>query len=690
MTDGRPRRRRARLGRPGSVLLGLLLAATLASCETVKSLLEPPKVEPVALELSHQQLRLTPGERFRLHATLRNEAGEKMRGEVSWESSNQAYGLIDTAGFVSGLSDSGAFTVVARSGELSASAQVELVPAAECEDPRFGEAVSAELFGMQVLQSVEAWPERVPLITGRAATVRVSLLAGGATPMRVPAEVTVHATRNGAALGSVVAEGPECLPTTPQLAQLDATFNAVLPTSWLAEGLELHVTATVGSGASDQTLLRYPREGHVAFEVVTPAPFDVVFVPLFLSVHGVTPQVAEDQLGDALLATYSVYPLNKVSASVRAPLTYAVDDDFSQVLDVLYEAWLLDEADTYYHALVPAVVEKPAAAGIAQVGGPLSWSLVVPPSELEDGQSQFGGMTIAHELGHNFGLRHASCGLGGKHDPTYPYFDGRTATFGVNRFDLPDTEYLLQPELADLMSYCHPRWISDHNYGEVLTYRQRPPAWLDWGRPEPTARPAGAPGEPEVITVLLVSGRISGGAATLRPTFAFEGQPRPPLAGEWRWELLADDGAVLAEVPFEPFEVSAPAVEHAHGPAFDSIFAFTVPVTRAQLAAASTARVLSPSGAVVGELTPAAGLAVAEAETMELRASLRRSEDGHVVLEWNAGHYEHAMVRHATTGQLLARGSGGYVAFASSEEELQVLFSAGLKSTGLRLQVEPQ
>src|SRR5690606_34615621 len=113
------------------------------SCETVKSLLETPAVEPVVLELSHQHLRLTPGERFRLHATLRNEAGVKMGGDVSWESSDRAYGLVDTAGNVTGLSDSGSFTVVARSGELSASAQVELAPAAQCENPRFGEMLNA-------------------------------------------------------------------------------------------------------------------------------------------------------------------------------------------------------------------------------------------------------------------------------------------------------------------------------------------------------------------------------------------------------------------------------------------------------------------------------------------------------------------------------------------------------------------
>lgn len=686
MTEGRQSGRRTRLGRARSMLLVLLLGAVLTSCETVKSLLETPAVEPVVLELSHQHLRLTPGERFRLHATLRNEAGVKMGGDVSWESTDRAYGLVDTAGNVTGLSDSGSFTVVARSGELSASAQVELAPAAQCENPRFGEAVNAELFGMQVLQSVEAWPERVPLITGRPATVRVSLLADAAAPVRVPAEVTVHATRNGAAVGSLVAEGPDCLPTTPRLAQWDATFNAVLPTEWLGEGLGLYVTATVEAGDGEQKLLRYPREGHVAFEVVTPAPFDVVFVPLALSVHGVTAQVAEEELGDALIATYSVFPLDEVSASVRAPLTYAVDDDFSQVLDVLGEAWLLDGAATHYHALAPAVIEKPAAAGIAAVGGPISWSLVATPDQIEEGQSKFGGMTIAHELGHNFSLRHASCGLDGNHDPTFPYFDGRTASFGINRFYLPNVEHLVQPDMADLMSYCRPRWISDHNYHEVLKYRQRPPAWLDWGDPESAARPAVAPDDPAAATVLLVSGRVSGGVASLRPTFAFEGQPRPPVAGEWRWQLLADNGAVLVEVPFEPYTLSVPAVDH--GPGSDGIFAFTVPVTSAQLGAASTARVLDLSGSVIGDLTPAAGLAAAGAETAEPAPTLRRSDSGFVVLEWNAGQYEHVMVRHATTGRLLARGSGGSLTFASAEEEFQVLFSAGLRSTSLWLQVE--
>ena len=53
------------------------------------------------------------------------------------------------------------------------------------------------------------------------------------------------------------------------------------------------------------------------------------------------------------------------------------------------------------------------------------------------------------------------------HDPDYPYPDG---SIGVWGYDLVNEE-LVSPDTPDLMSYCHPQWISDYNFSKALSNR---------------------------------------------------------------------------------------------------------------------------------------------------------------------------------------------------------------------------
>src|SRR5690554_1421833 len=563
------------------ILTAFLLATLLASGDSVQGALGIPDAAPAAIELQHTELRLTPGEKFRLRATVRNKEGESISGAVEWESLDLNLGVVDTAGWVTGLGDSGEFEVVARAGDVSARAHVELLPALRCRRPLSGEQVDVSIFGVQVLQAIEVAQPLVPPISRRPRTLRVSLLTDGPAPARLPASLEVAPPRGCAAARTRTPKRAACLPSTPKLAEWGATFNAEVPAAWVGGEMEFHVTAQVDAGGATQTELTYLEGGNGKYTVFEPQPFEVVFVPIALPKHEVTAEFAPERTAELVLHTRTLFPLDEVNASIRAPFAYNHETSLADLLPLIRELRLLDASTAYYHALVPNALPSPGAAGMGYYRIPASWSLVGLPDADNGFQFTASGMTIAHELGHNFNLRHADCGGAGGAAPGYPYVDARTGTYGVNPHGIDYLGYLVQPEVADLMSYCGPRWISDRNFRAVLNYRRQ-------NEKEDTALPQAAP-----TTVMLASGHTRGGALALRPAFTFEAAPRPPRSGEWRWQLLDEEDRVLREVPFAPDVVALPQPESALG------FAFTVAVSQADLVGARRARVLDPAGTVV-------------------------------------------------------------------------------------------
>lgn len=640
-------------------LLLLVFAVVLVSCDTIQGALNIPDTQPVALELSPAELRLTPGEKLRLRPTLRNKDGAPIAGEVEWESLDQGLGVVDSAGWVTALYDSGEFTVVARSGSVTDTAKVQLVPAAQCRPLRPGEAADVNIFGVQVLQGIDVAPPVIPLITGRPATLRVSLLSNAEAPLRVPADVEVRVVRNGTTIGTVTAEGPECLPHTPTLTEWGATFNAEVPAAWISGDLEFHVTALVEEAGAAPTELNYVEGGGAHYRVVEPPPFDVVFVPIALPKFDIVAEFEDDRTDELLLETHTLFPLDEVTAAIRAPFAYGGADSLADLLPVIRELRLMDESTAYYHALVPDVLPDPEAAGMGYYRVPVSWSLVSPPGAENGHRFEAWGVTIAHELGHNFDLRHADCGGAGGASPGYPYVHGRTGTYGINPNGLMNHGHLVQPDAADLMTYCGPRWISDRNYRSVMNYRSL------------EERNQTALSAASVTTVILVSGHTKDGSLALRPSFTFEATPRPPQQGEWVWQLLGDDDRVITAVSFAPDVIATTEPDAEFG------FGFTVGTNQAALGLARRARVLDPAGTVVAETMQVAGRTQAAAEP---KVTLERGPGELLTLRWDAGAYPAVVVREANGGNALTRGEGGSVSFVSAQERFEVLLSTGLAS----------
>ena len=122
--------------------------------------------------------------------------------------------------------------------------------------------------------------------------------------------------------------------------------------------------------------------------------------------------------------------------------------------------------------------------------------------------------TCAHELGHSHGRGHVDCGPGvdpQSIDPGYPHAPSTIGTWG---WDIVGGQLIDPAEHSDVMSYCDPTWISDHNYrlffdraaNVNLAKYQGPPVTYDvlmwdgaearWSKPLTVERPFLSAGTP--------------------------------------------------------------------------------------------------------------------------------------------------------------------------------------------------
>jgi hypothetical protein len=130
-----------------------------------------------------------------------------------------------------------------------------------------------------------------------------------------------------------------------------------------------------------------------------------------------------------------------------------------------------------------------------------------------------GGVTLAHELAHNFCRLHAGCGATSDVDMNYPYpnctltipnLNSPAAHFG---FDAA-TVYRIDPSVtADLTSYGPNRWISDYTWKGILFSDSGLQAFLNpcFLRASSPGGGAPAPGSSAVSDVLVLTGTIDTG-----------------------------------------------------------------------------------------------------------------------------------------------------------------------------------
>jgi len=483
----------------------------------------------------------------------------------------------------------------------------------------------------QVIQSVQRDDNTVPLVAGRPALVRVFVTANEATGT-VPA-VRVHLYGPSGVFDSVTIQGPPVqVPLAVDRGNLTTSWNLTLTAAQVIKGLRVDAVVDPDDdlGESNENDNRWPATGTpLVLDVRSVPTFDLRLVPVMQSVNHMLGNVTNANKASFADLASRIYPLVQVNVTVRATYTTSApvlqSDDgngaWGQVLNEIYTLQRADPGNYTYYGVV-ATSYSSGIAGLGYIGAPaaMGW----------DKQSSAGGVT-AHELGHTFGRSHAPCGTTPA-DPNYPYPNAQIGVWGYDQ----GAGTLKDPAgYFDLMSYCSPVWISDYTYEGVLAYRG-----------------LGALVSAAADSGLLVWGRMRGDSLILEPAFVVKAPARMPAAGgAYHLRGQASDGTDLFDLSFAGDEVpDLPGGMERH-------FAFVIPLAEAAPDRLASLVLSGPRGSALRRTAALAGAAPDVAVTP---AGADR-----VQVTWDK-RYPMALVRDASTGQILSFARGGSAVVAAT------------------------
>ncbi len=600
---------------------------------------------PARIELAPAHAQLGIGQSRQLTARAFTASDREVPTAFTFTSANPAVVSVTGSGLVQGISAGGPVTVTATSGSLSATSQVSVV-AAGCSAFAVGTTVNLALQDLQVLQVVEVGGI-VPWTGGKEALIRAFVTQDPAGPgVLMPAYVRIRALDGGTVRYTTDMDMPSCIPTVPKPDDPARSINTRLAGNLISQNMVVHAELFGADGVSaGSTQFQASSLGFIA-----PRPLKIEFIPVRIGDQGTPPSVnARTALGFA----QEVFPLATVDATVGAPFTYKGPTgahNSGDLLVALTEARLVVPASAYIHGMVPAG-HFDNVAGIGYVGAPAAWSV----------QAWDYPVTVAHELGHNFSLWHAPCGPvdPSQVDAGFPHPEGRIGTYGYRA----STSQVYLPSNFDLMSYCSPGWISDYNYRKVADFRARAGAL--------SVASSGTPPGP----VLVVSGLVSAqGEVTLRPLLQADATAQPPAPGAWRLVFLNHSGTLIRTTSFDPTPLS-------HGE--QAGFAFSLPVTGAEMAQVASVQVIDATGDV------AASWSDERVHTQAAAALIRatRYEAGTATITWTPGTFETVLVIDPLSPSVLGSDDTGTMTVLTEASELRILASTGLRSTRFMIQV---
>ena len=408
-----------------------------------------------------------------------------------------------------------------------------------------GEREAPAAYLVQAVQS-RAFP--VPLVAGKRALLRVFPTAARAAGAGVPAvrarffvdgrETHVeHVPAKSGAIPAKVDEG-----------SLATSISAEIPENVVRPGLEM-VVEVDPDGMLDPALgvvRRIPAAGQLAIDVRALPPLKLTVVPFLWaqapdsSILDVVGGMAADPEGHELLAdAHALLPVGVLEVTAHEPVLSS-SNDARRLMEETEAIRVLEGGGGHYLGTMAGAVTGPS--GTAFLPGRAGFS--IPRSG-----------TIAHELGHNLGLRHAPCGGAGNPDPSFPHPDGSAGAWGYN-FARGE---LVRPTTPDLMSYCGPPdGISDYHFANALRYR------LFEARAEAVRAAA------STTSLLLWGGAGADGAPFLNPAFIVEAPPAlPDSAGAYTLTGRNARGTELFSLRF--------AMPHAADGDGSSSFAFVLP-----------------------------------------------------------------------------------------------------------------
>ena len=420
-------------------------------------------------------------------------------------------------------------------------------------------------------QAVQSRKFPVPLVAGEKALLRVFPIARQTTSEGLPLVRTRFYLNDRETLAVNIPGKSSSIPTEVNETSLSASANIEIPGHVVQPGLEIVVEIDPDQ-ALDPALAvakRIPETGRLAVEVAAVPPLDLTLIPFLWTenpdssiIDLIDGMAADPENHEMLRDIHTLLPVRDLAVTAHEPVLTS-ENRAGDLLDATQVIRALEGGTGHYMGMMPRPSLTGGTNGIAYRPGKASFS-----------RADAG--TMAHELGHNLSLGHATrCDGGFDSDPSYPYPRGVTGAWG---FDFRNGT-LVPPTAWDLMAPggCRPRMISDYSFTNALRYRlidEEPPT-------------AGA-----VVSSLLIWGGTSTDTVPfLNPVFVVDAPAAlPDSAGEYQVVGRGTDGADLFSLSF-----TMPATADGDG---SSSFAFVLPVQPHWEGKLSSVTLSGPGGSI--------------------------------------------------------------------------------------------
>jgi hypothetical protein len=519
---------------------------------------------------------------------------------------------------------------------------------------------------MYLTQSTQTLSGAVPLVQNRDGYLRVFVVANQSNS--VAPQVRVRFYVNGTLQGSptIIPAPTHAVPTTVNESALANSWNVAVPGSLIRPGLAIvaDVDPSQAIPESQRANNNFPVSGTpLLLTVKSLSQFYLRFIPVKQSVNNLTGGVSAENKDALLVKTVKIHPISSYSADVHATYTtnaFALTGSnkngaWESILGEIQTLRVAEGSPRNYFGIVKTSYTG-GIVGISYIGGYASLGY--------DGATAV--EIISHELGHAWGRTHAPCGINGTTDPNYPYPSGNIGAYG---FDV-STSTLYPPSTAEVMSYCHPQWISDYTYTGVYNWRTGHPSSPDFV-------------QPDLQPCIIVWGRVVDGRVELEPSFQALTHPSlPEKSGAYALRALDASGAPLFSVSFDGDSV-------ADAPGAGRSFAYAIPLARASRPIASLV-LAGPHGSARRDAAAGASSSIAgeRALAQDLPATARRVGAG-ASISWNAQRYPLAVVRDAKTGEILSLARGGAATVETRASDLELTLSDGVASTVMQSHLGP-
>lgn len=492
----------------------------------------------------------------------------------------------------------------------------------------------------------------VPLIRGKDGLLRVFMTGDRLNFFELTMKATIQPSEGPFEIFELTREEAG-VPADLDQGRLMNSWNTMIPGRLLQPGTTMFIEVVPEQDVplSDTSLTRFPASGSLGLAIRDARPIELRLVPLILSeVSRAMPYTEEDGIAVMMELAGQVFPVERFDISVgeifRSDATTP-----QQLLRDLEALRISDGGENVYYQ---GVIRQPPDRDIANlfrshsyIDGYLGFftdgNLGAPAYRL------ISTLSMARNLGRNFGLQPIICSSPTLFDPEFPYAEGYIGVYGYSAIEnTVKGAYIYR----DVSANCNPNWISDYSFERIFNVLdQRHEMSSDQGR---SAEPG-----------LLVWGGIEGGELILEPAFELNLVPQlPSKEGAYRIEGLDPTGSFLFSYSFEP--LWANPVLRSGG------FAFAIPASTLGGRELFQIRLSGPEG--VTTRTRTGGSIPRDVAGVDTTGNTEW-------LSWNVAGHPAALIRDPGSGKILGISRTGSFRPPHSLGPVEVILSDGVGSS---------